>query len=466
MLTCFLVVFLPIYFLNRKAIDSFDDFTSKALEDEMTSHGFMIGEQYKAMVLNSHTKDGSTRDKEFETLLKIYGPKVQSRFRIVSPKGIILFDSGKKSMNGVNIANRKEIAMAMTGKYGARWALSEDRSHVFYYTASPIDHDGRLACISYVSRHTGPITKAIIKMALDQRIALICSLAFAVILSAIVAQTLTRRLRRLTRSAMLYAQGKAILDLQVGGNDEIAQLGHAVNHMASEIEKRNDYNRDFISAVMHELKTPITAIRGAAEVLQQGAAEKKEVRDKFLSNIRYESDRLTRMVGELNELTKLDADTLRGHREAVDYCQCIEDTLERLVPTFDEKHASFSISIPGEPIAALIMPGRIEQVISNLLENAFRYTPPSGHVELVVEQDGDSIVRTIVRDNGPGIAPGNMDKVFDKFFTTEPKDVPREYGSGLGLAIARNIVENHQGRIWVESEPGKGTCFYFTLPTA
>ena len=111
--------------------------------------------------------------------------------------------------------------------------------------------------------------------------------------------------------------------------------------MAEEIEKRNEYNRDFVSTVMHELKTPITAIKGAAEVLQAGAVEREEPRRKFLANIRYESDRLTRMVGELSELTKLDVETLRGNKERVDYCSCLRDILDRIIPTFDNKHATF-----------------------------------------------------------------------------------------------------------------------------
>jgi signal transduction histidine kinase len=234
--------------------------------------------------------------------------------------------------------------------------------------------------------------------------------------------------------------------------------------MATEIEQRNRYNRDFITTVTHELRTPVTAIKGAAEVLQQGAAEKEETRNKFLSNICYQSDRLTRMVGELRELTKLDIENLRGQKKKVDYCQSVKDILERLMPTFDQEHAAFHSSIANEVAMTMIVAGRIEQVISNLLENAFRYTPVSGKVELSVSRQDDQAVLTSITDTGSGIPPADLERVFDRFYTTEPKDVPREYGSGLGLAIAKSIIENHQGRIWVESSPGNGSRFSFILP--
>jgi signal transduction histidine kinase len=133
------------------------------------------------------------------------------------------------------------------------------------------------------------------------------------------------------------------------------------------------------------------------------------------------------------------------------------------MPTFEDDHAEFSSSVPDEVITTMIMPGRIEQVIANLLENAFRYTPASGRVELAVAREGNDVL-TSVKDTGRGIPVGSTEKVFGRFYTTEPKDIPREYGSGLGLAIAKSIVENHQGRIWVESEPGRGATFIFALP--
>ncbi|MFC1462877.1 ATP-binding protein [Verrucomicrobiota bacterium] len=460
------VVFVPIYLLNRYAIRSFDDFTSTALEEEMVSQAFMLGEQYRSIVLQAPPGEGAAARKRFAATLTRYSVEVQSRLQVLSAEGTVIFDSDANSLIGANFSGRKEIDNAMRGgDYEASWRLTPDRKYVFYYVPLPVlDGNGNVAAIVYVTHHTGQITKAIMTMMFNQRLAMVVALLCAVLISAILAHTLTRRLRRLTKAAMAYAKGNAPLDLQIKGRDEIGELGSALDRMATDIEKQNDYNREFVSTVMHELRTPITAIKGAAEVLQQGAAEKEDARDKFLANIRYEADRLTRMVGELNELTKLDVETLRGNKESVNYCSCVREILERLMPTFDQEHANLEVSVPDDTITAMLVPGRIEQVISNLLENAFRYTPVSGTVELAVARHDDGSVITTVSDTGKGIPATAFEKVFDRFYTTEPKDVPRDYGSGLGLAVAKSIIENHQGRIWAESSEGQGSRFMFTLP--
>ena len=254
------------------------------------------------------------------------------------------------------------------------------------------------------------------------------------------------------------------LDVRVGGRDEIAELARALNHMAAELQRTNQYNREFISTVMHELKMPITAIKGAAELLEQGAFAKEEARVKFLGNIRFETERLARMVWELNELTKLDTEMPHASKEKTDYGRCVRDIVERFETTLDSPHATIRVVLPAKPVFARILPGRIEQVVGNLLDNAVRYTPASGLIEVTVEPGADSTVVTCVRDTGCGIAPSNLAKVFDRFFTTEPKDRPKDYGSGLGLAIAKSIVEHHQGSIAVESTLGQGATFSFRLP--
>jgi len=464
MLVSFLLVLLPVYFLNRYAISSFDRFTSKAMEETMISQAFMLGEQYKAVVADADKAGASVRAEAFASALGRYGDEVQSRLQVLSPRGVVLFDSDPDSLVGADFSGRPEIANAMRGGgYKAAWRLTRDGSRVFYFVPLPIRDGDRIVGIAYVTHHTGQITKTILKMTRDQRLVMAVSILLAVLASATMAQTMTRRLRKLTRAAMQYARGDAPLDLQIRGRDEIGELGRAVTHMADEIEQRNEYNRDFVSTVMHELKTPVTAIKGAVEILEGGALEKEDVRRKFLGNIRYESDRLTRMVGELGELTRLDVEMLRGSKKKTDYCSCVREIVDRLLPTFDEDHAGLDVSLPDETIEAMIVPDRIEQVIANLLDNAFRYTPETGRVKLsVAGQDGEVI--TTVADTGVGIPSGSIERIFDRFYTTEPKDIPREYGSGLGLAIAKSIVENHQGRIWAESRPGDGSRFVFSLP--
>ena len=459
-----LVVFIPIYLIQRYAIDFFDQYTRSALEKEMVAYAFIAGEQYKTMILSVSEEEQYGARLIFEDLLAICGPEVQSRIRILSPEGSVLFDSHDETTVGKDFSMRSEVKRARAGHYAARSALTEDRRYLYYYVALPITDDtDNLLALAYVSRHTGPIIKAITEMKSRQTRAIILAVAVALLTAIILAFTITRRLRRLTRATREFTRGTGPLELEIKGKDEIGELAHSVTRMADEIDRRNRYNRDFLAETMHELKAPITAIKGAIEVLEGGAAKNPESREKFLSNISYDTGRMIRLVGELTRLTQLDIDVLSGKKEDVDYCAFIRDLTTRIRTRRGERLPVFKDVIPDDPITVTILPGRIEQVIDNLLENAFRYTGPEGTVELIVEEEPDGSVITIVRDTGRGIAPSNIDKIFDRFFTTEPRDREKPYGSGLGLAIARSIIENHGGTIRVESKPGSGATFIFTL---
>ena len=467
-LTSLLVVFLPVWFLSQYAINSFDQFAARAQENEMTADAFLLGELFKSLSQEGAPPDSAIHRAEFRAVFDSVAARTQARFQVVATNGIVLLDSttNEPPEVGMDISSRKEMSKISNGKYGSSWNISDDRKLVFYHIAVPVERNGQRLIVVRVSRHTNPIVKVILKMVRDQRAAMWVAFLIAVVFSAILAHTMTRRLRLLTKAAADFANTGSPAAISVKGRDEIGELGRAFERMQTELQKRNRYNREFISGVMHELKMPLTAIKGAAELLEQGAAEKKDAREKFISNIRYEADRMTRLVSELNELTRLDAESFHSAKEEVNYPIFVREILARLEPGFDSTRAAISLKAPEKAMPVRLVPGRIEQVIGNLIENALRYTPPTGTVEITIEETADKAVLTTVRDTGGGIAAANLSRIFDRFFTTEPKDKPKDYGSGLGLAIAKTIVENHGGKIWAESAPGKGSAFFFTLPTA
>ena len=465
-LTSLLVVFVPIWLLNRYALDFFDRFTRTALEKSMIDDAFIIGEQYKTLVLAAPTNTVAEATEEYGRLLRVYGPQAEARLCLLDTNGVVLFDSDRASMVGEDLSARREIRKALGGRYGARAARTPDRQYMYYYVALPVERSNDTVAVAYVMRHTAPIIGALKRMVVNQRLAATLALVVAALIAIVLAQTLTRRLRALTKAAVAFAKGAAAWPAPARGRDEIGELGRAMDQMATELEKRNRSSREFVAAAVHELKTPLTAVKGTVEILEDGAADDPETRRRFLANIRYETERMIRLVGELNELGKLDVESLRGQTEPVDYGAFVRAVADRLAPTFEEPHAVLRLNLPEKTITVRIVPGRIEQVIANLLDNAFRYSPASGEVELRVAEGVEGAVWTSVRDTGSGIAPANLAKVFDRFFTTEPKDQPGHPHSGLGLAIAKSIIENHQGQISVESVPGQGACFSFSLPAA
>ena len=460
-LTAFVCLAAPLYFLNRYTISSFDRFTRTALENEMVGHASMAAELYTTLL--PATPDATTT---FASLLHTYSTNTESRLQFVDTNGTVRVDGLGDSV-GESLIERPEIAQALHGSYGARWDLTPDRRFVYYYCAMPIrTADGTIAGAIRVTRHTGPITKAIHHLARDQHWAFALSLLFAAAVSVVIGHTMTRRLHLLTAATRAHALGQPPPPRPAGGHDEIAELGHAIDRMAHDLEARHRYNRDFVATTLHELKTPVTAIRGAVEVLESGAINKPAAREKFLANLRFEAERLTRLVGELGELTRVDTEDLRERRTTCDYVACVRDILDRLRPTFTEPHATLDVALPDEPLTAAIVPERIEQVLANLLENALRYTPADGRVTVRVTRPTPAAILTTVEDTGPGIPPAQLERIFDRFYTTEPKGIPRDYGTGLGLAIARSIIEHHQGRIWAENAPPHGALLSFTLPSS
>ncbi len=466
LLASLIIVFVPVSFLSHYFISSFDKFTRTVQEEDMAKQAVALCELYKGICLTGNSSNTQNCSEKFATVIDNTGRSFHSELMLLSPEGVILFASSNATgVAGQDISGRQEVGKAMSGHYGATWRLEKNRNLVYYDIAVPLKTDkNEVIAIAHVTQHTSQITKAIMKIRSIQQKAMIISLIVASLVAVVLAYTLTGRLRKLTKASVDYAKGGRLLDdFTVKGKDEVATLGSAIKNMAAEIDKRNRYNRDFVSTIMHEVKTPLTAIKGAAEVLSGSAGANPELRKKFLTNIMIETERLICMTGELMELTRIDTENMRVDKKRIDYSDFIRKVVERLEPTFNGKHVSLEADIPSTSVYVYAIEDRIEQVIANLLDNAVRYSPVDGVVQLRLEvTDGMAVVT--IKDSGPGIPPVNIDRVFNRFFTTESKGNPRDYGSGIGLAIAKSIVENHNGEIRVESEVGKGTIFAFSLP--
>ncbi|MFP6904846.1 MAG: ATP-binding protein [Verrucomicrobiota bacterium] len=452
-LSTILVVLIPVCLLNRYAIKSFDTFTSDLWEAQMIDHAIMTGQAWNSTMSEAEKRAYVQRADE----------EAGMRFRILDPEGQLLLDTQPDEVDGPPLVERFEIKNALKGGYAARNRLTPDRKYMYYFCAQPIKQDGKVLSVVYVSRHTSPIILAIKSMFTRQRTATITALLLAACVSALVAMTLTYRLRRLTHAATAFAEGREPEFRGTGGKDEIGELSEAFQDMAKEIEQRHAYNQEFFKNVVHELKTPITAIRGALEVLESGAAEEPENRERFMRNIKHQNDRLSRLLGEMKTLTRIEAESPRTPREVVDYGELLREIIGFLEPAFDTPHAAIQLDLPDQALRARVSPERIEQVMANLLENALRYTAVEGKVRITIRQEAGEIV-TRIADNGCGISASNREKVFQRFFTTEPRGEQKAYGSGLGLAIAKSIIEAHTGCISVESVPGEGATFTFSLP--
>ena len=236
-----------------------------------------------------------------------------------------------------------------------------------------------------------------------------------------------------------------------------------VLHDITELRKLERVRRDFVANVSHELKTPLTAIQGFAETLLAGAIDDPKNRVRFLEIILDHSRRLARLTDDLLKLSKMDADRLELEIHRVGVSQFVGSCVDTAQRPAAEKDLRLSVNLQ-EPLPDIAADRqRLAEVLQNLLDNAIQYTSPGGQIMLSASA-GATEVKFTVSDTGIGIPQADQPRIFERFYRVDAARSREVGGTGLGLAIAKHLVEAHGGRIWVESEVGQGSQFYFTVP--
>jgi len=291
---------------------------------------------------------------------------------------------------------------------------------------------------------------------------LLIAFAAGVAVAAGFAWYLSRRITSpvlaLSRAADEIAAGKYDVDVpKVPGGGEIGQLAGRFREMAARLAQAEQLERNFLMSVSHELRTPLTAIRGHVEALREGVVTDDEMRTASLTVISAEAERLERLVGDVLDLAKLGAHRFTVLREEVE----MERLVERAYVAFSEEARRRGIdyrqTVAAKPV--IISDGdRVLQIISNLLSNAFRWTPDGGRIEVELSAT-DGTVYVAVDDSGPGIPPVERERIFRPFWSRDGG------GTGLGLAIARELAAALGGRIRLETSSEQGSRFELVLPT-
>jgi signal transduction histidine kinase len=348
--------------------------------------------------------------------------------------------------------------------------LPTDRNVVFEFT--PADDNRRYLAVARVfetrdGSRWGAFVLATPRADIRERwVVLLQRLALAaaggLLIAAGLAWYLSRRvaapMRGLARAADEIAKGRYEVDLpDVPAGDEIGHLAERFRQMAGRLAEADARERNFLMSVSHELRTPLTAIRGHVDALREGVVEDPDLRSASLDVIAAEADRLARLVGDILDLAKLDAHRFTLLEEEVD----MEALTERAYSSFSEEARRRAIvyrhDVEARPV--IVTDGdRVLQIISNLLSNAFRWTPDGGLIELSLQQANGSVC-VAVRDTGPGIAADERERIFRPFVSHDGSG-----GTGLGLTIARELASALGGRIELDSVPGRGSRFRLLLP--
>ncbi|OGO05959.1 MAG: hypothetical protein A2Y73_07770 [Chloroflexi bacterium RBG_13_56_8] len=284
----------------------------------------------------------------------------------------------------------------------------------------------------------------------------------ALFLGVLLTRSLTRPLHELTTATRAVAAGNLEQRVPVRSRDELGQLAESFNQMSDELVRARDLRRQMTADIAHDLRTPLSVILGHAEALSDGVLPPSA--DTF-HMIHDESKRLNRLVEDLRTLSLAEAGELPMTRRLIAPGALLERAVSAHAPHAKQRDISLQVeSVPDLPEID-VDPDRIIQVLDNLLHNALRHTPTGGCISLSARRSPNG-VQIMVRDSGPGITPEELPHIFERFYRGDKSRQRHDGGSGLGLAIARSLVEGHGGRIWAESEPGKGATFIVELPCA
>jgi len=289
------------------------------------------------------------------------------------------------------------------------------------------------------------------------------SLVVAGLLGFAFSELISRRIRAMSAAAAAIAAGDFEQRLPVSlVPDEISGLADSYNRMAATLGETFSSQRRFVADASHELRTPIAALKGMLELLEDGAKEIPEVRDDFIHTMQLEADRLARLVGDLLTLAKLDAGSLTLTMEPLYARDLVENVADVMQTLAEQAGVELRVSISDADLRISADRDRIVQVLLSFTDNALKHAPRGTAVSLTVQsRDGD--VSFSVADEGPGIGPEELARVFERFYRSDTSRAGGG-GTGLGLAIAKEIVEAHGSAIDVVSRPGLGTVFSFTLP--
>lgn len=431
----------------------------RKLEERLQSEAGLVAAMTASIGIEEH--------QDLSEALRESALEVNSSLIVLDSDGNLVASSFDASEARINYSQRPEVRMALEGERGQRMASAPD-GRLELFNAVPIIRDGDVEGVAYVSARTFSIA-TLLQDYLGTLVLLAIVFAIATLLLAeTLARWLSGPLRKLEVGAEAFAAGDLGVRVRPEGPRETRAAGEAFNTMAdqvgsivAELVKEERRKSQFVSDVSHELKSPLTAIRGTAETLLENDIPESD-RRRFLATIVRESKRLARLAEDLLALQRIEGATGELPMRRVDLLDVAQGAIEGLAHNAAERQVTISLS--GNPPAVLGDPDRLQQVITNIVDNAVRHTPAGGRVTLELGRD-ETHTLVSVSDEGPGIPEESLPYIFDRFYRAQTSRDRATGGAGLGLAIARSIIVRHAGEITATNIEGRGARFTFRLPS-
>ena len=354
-----------------------------------------------------------------------------------------------------------EVVAALAGRYGAATRVTPGQRSVTMFSAVPIRHEGTISGAVVASQSTFRLLSTLYAIRLRTFQIVVASILAAALLTALAATTVVRPLTRLRRQALEVAGRRGALPAVFAGarrRDEIGDLARALGELS---RRTNDHIRlleSFSADVSHELKNPLASIRTAADTMAE--SESPDERRRFHALMVRDVARLERLVSGLRDVARVEGQIEHDRIEPVDVGAVLREFAGAAGAA--ARGIRVTLGLPSSPVVVMAARERLGQVIDNVVSNAVSLSPDGGVVAVALTGDGRH-ARIAVEDEGPGIPPSHLERIFDRFFSYRPDDRAREH-VGLGLAIARQIVESYGGSIAASNREPRGARFEIVLP--
>ncbi len=465
----FLGAYLPLILLAILVLNFFVSFSlrkhfEKKIADQLHSSSLLIGDIFGTTLWQNQ------QEKIIQQKVKDLGQRLNIRITIIGKNGEVLGDSEKNPQHMELHNNRPEVIDALRYGLGESSRYSSTLKYDMKYLATTVrDNGGVLGVI----RLALPLTEVGAQIRVIYRAVLIGGIFAAflmLIIGYFISRSITTPISEMRDIAGRIAKGDFSRKLKVKSKDELGQLAHSMNSMADELqmkishlERMEQMKTDFVANVSHELKTPLTSIKGFIETLEHGAVDDKETAKRFMGIIRKHADSLSNIVDDLLSLSEIEP----GKNELIKVPCDLKGILDEVILGFSHrlkgKNQQLTLEVKGRNFQLKADKIKLEQIFVNLIDNASKYTPEGGEIKITMDEQND-VLQVIVQDNGIGIPKEDLDNVFERFYRVDKARSRELGGTGLGLSIVKHIVALHKGTIDLKSEINKGTAITISFP--
>ena len=454
-----IVILIPVSVLVGILIFAIHQYYVRNVEEILLQQS-----ETSALFYNRYLADGNLEG-QAPDLLDSFSQNTRAQVQMIDASGRLLLDSAGTAEDAAGFSdqdipgNDPDVRRALSGETGVwrgRWAATgEDVLAV----SQPLVADGQVTgVVRYITSMEG--MQRIVRQFTSALVLAGLAVAAAAVLVALrMAVTITGPVHELTKTAAQMAKGNFRVRANKRADDELGRLADTLNYMAEEISRSEKVKNEFISSVSHELRTPLTSIKGWVITLRTGNLDNKQEIREGLEIIERESERLVKLVEELLDFSRFEGGRIKLKPVTFPAEEWLRSVVRQMKPRADRLGMDLTVEA-SEPLPVIHAdPDRLKQVLINILDNAFKFTPAGGSVRLRAEKDGGQLKIT-VSDTGPGIAPEDLPYVKQKFY----KGSGHAPGSGLGLAISDEIIRLHHGRLEIDSRPGAGTSVTIRIP--